>query len=306
MNNYLILADFYNIIKDEMNSIIDSNSELFIYDLDLIDLENIIEEINSVSLFNDSKTIILKNYDDKSTYIEDLENFLKHYVDNLNPNIMLIFTSDKKLDERKKITKIFRSNFKIVELLNQEDRYYLNKLNQFLKSSNYSINYSDLQLLFEKSAKNYDIALNELNKIFNINLDDKEIKRTTIENYVSEYSVDEIFMIKDAIIKKRTEEYNLKLKKYIAGKNSVFPIMTLLAKEYKLMYIIKNTSYDDKEIAAYLNMKLYPVQLARNNAINYQSDKLLDYLTYLADLDVDIKLGKVDEVLGFEMFLLDL
>lgn len=306
MNKYVILAEYYHLIEEEINKIIDLKTETIIFDAETSQFQDVIIEIGSQSLFSTKRTIVYRNFH-LSKEQEKFEKFIIDYNENLNPDITLILTTNKKLDSRKKIIKLFRDSYKIIDLLNEKDYFYIDRLSELIKEKGYSINNNDLRLIWERAIKNYDIAINELNKLFIVSIETKKIIESDIFTHVPKYIVNEIFEIKEAIIKGRASDYISLLDDYKDSKKSMIPLMTLLANEYRLIYLVKNTEYSDQAIANSLGMRSdYPVKLARGNVHLYTNDDLLDNLLELADLDIKIKSGIIEEYLGFDLFLLEI
>jgi DNA polymerase-3 subunit delta len=255
------------------------------------------------------KIIILKNITGKipKSEMDIIDNYLTNYFKNPNPHVTLLIIANKKMDERRKLTKTLKSNLKVISSIEYTDSDYLKRIGSYLNTEGYEMSMNLITLLWEKCLKNYDIMLNELNKLLVIADKNEPITKELIDSYTSEYESDEIFLLKDAIVKKNINEYYPILNRYIDQGNSIIPLISLLANEYRLMYITKNTNLTDSQIARNLKMNSdYPVKLAREKAHNFMSDDLLDNLVKLADLDYQIKVGEIDEYIGFNMFLLEI
>ena len=142
-NFYLIYGIDRSIVNNELNKVIKSLSidDIVKYDMTNSNLLDVIEDASTVGLFSSNKIIILddcyflganKSIDN----IEDLENYIEKY----NPNNYCIFISyTDKVDTRKKIYKLLKSNGKIIELSNIDDNYLINYVNDTLKDENYNM-----------------------------------------------------------------------------------------------------------------------------------------------------------------------
>ena len=102
-------------LKDYIDEEINKISKSFIpenivtYNIETNELEKVIEDLNTVSLFG-NKLIIAYNFD-KSESFDNLEKYLLNQSDNT-----LILVSEKELDKRKKITKLLKEKTKYKEL----------------------------------------------------------------------------------------------------------------------------------------------------------------------------------------------
>ena len=95
-------------------------------------IENIIEDASTISLFDSKKLIIVENellFNGKKTI--DTSN-LENYISNYNPNTILIFISySDTIDSRKKLFKLINDKGK-VEKLNQINLIYFGNLLRIL------------------------------------------------------------------------------------------------------------------------------------------------------------------------------
>lgn len=314
MNNYLIISEYHHLIDSEINKIVGDSNNIFYYDLENTDIKSIIGEMNYISLFNEKKYIVCKNYcQSKKSDISNednneisTDNELVDYLLNPNPNVILIIVTHQKLDERKKTTKVFQKNCKIINFLDINENKLAEIIIEYFKKNNCECNRFCAESIKEKCLNNYDFIINECDKLIINCRETKIITESDIDNVVSDYFGDDFFKIKDYIIKKNASKTEKLLKNYISAKKSIIPFISLLANEYRLIYLVKSTAYSNEEIAKELKFSSpYPVKLARNNANYYHNNELLKYITKLADLDYQIKSGNIDEEIGFDLFLFD-
>ena len=81
-------------------------------------------------------------------------------------------------------------------------------------------------------------------------------------------------------------------------------IIVVLANKFRLMYQARELSrmgYSEQKIAQELKVHAYPVKLAKQAGMRYSDTLLLSFLEKLAQLDLDIKTGKIDPYLGLEL-----
>ena len=69
--------------------------------------------------------------------------------------------------------------------------------------------------------------------------------------------------------------------------------------------ILKEQGLNNNEIATTLTVHPYRVKLALEEGIKYQKKTLLNFILKLANLDNDIKTGKINAELGVELFILN-
>ena len=82
----------------------------------------------------------------------------------------------------------------------------------------------------------------------------------------------------------------------------------MLANQFRIIYQSKELykkGLTEGEIASYIGIHPYRIKLALNKSKNYESKLILKYLYDLAQMDIDIKTGKIDSNLALELFILN-
>ena len=297
-NDFAIQKEIEKITKDfdKMN--------ISKHDLTEDDIKDVISDAETFSMFADNKVVIAENATIfTSSGNGDLE-ILENYLADINPNTILIFTiNEEKIDERKKITKKIKKDYKLISFNQNETPNSLvrNLLN------GYNITSSNINLLIDRVGTNPLILENEVNKI-KLYKDDKTVTKEDIINLTTKRPEIDIFKLIDDIVMKNKDEaleiYNEMLK----VNEEPLKIVILLASQFRLMYQAKELAkkgYSEKNISEVLKVHPYRVKLALQKGKKYKVETLLNYLNALADIDIAIKTGKTDKNLALELFLLN-
>ena len=165
---YIIKSNSYRLSKAKINDIISNidKDNISYYDLNIDSLQDILEEANYNSLFNDRKAIIVYNsniFGTKYEYKEELE-LLEKYLNNPNENTELIFLVDS-ISLKKKCVKIINDKECLIELNMPIKDELKDKVKEYLHDFNYKIESNALTKLINNLNSNYDYILNELDKI---------------------------------------------------------------------------------------------------------------------------------------------
>ena len=304
---YLLYGTLDALINDYINKIIkkeniaDINISKYNED-DLI--ANIIEDASTISLFDDKKLIIVNNellFSSKKS-IDTTE--LEKYIENYNPNTILIFTvfSDT-VDTRRKLYKIIKEKGKV------EEFNKITNINSYVRKlfNGYNINYNTINLFIKRVGNDLNSLSNEAEKIKIYKIDDKIITDKDIIDCTHEKIDINIFKFIDNIINKNKKESITTYKEMLKVGEEPIKIIVMLANQFRLMYqakILTSKGYTEEDIANLLHSKKYPVHLAIEKGYRYTSDTLLKHLEELADLDIKIKSGEIDKNLALELFLL--
>ena len=305
--NYIIVSNSYHIVFEEINKITNNPTEIEYIDFQKSSFEEIVEEANYTSLFNDEKIIVIKNADFLGSKNSAKTDILEKYLSNPNPLSTLIFTYDDKPDERKKVIKLIKlsDNYVYVKPLTYKE--VTDRIIADFKHNKYKISYDDANYITNKCLNNYDLVMMELEKIYLYYNEPTNIKRKDLENIISKYMDDNNFKFVDAVIKNDYKLSTKLLNDFKIQKVEPIALLSLLVREYRLMLFSKalyKKGYSNKKIGEELGLQDWQVEKLIKNSYSYSLIDLEDKIIKLADLDLDIKSGKIDKYLGLELFAL--
>ena len=311
--NYVFYGVVDYLITKEIDKLIADNKikedSIIKYDLTTDLLVSVINDAASVSLFSEKKLIIVSNSyiftGNTNKGIEQNIEELDKYLNNSNSDTFLIFiVNSEKLDERKKITKLIKKNG-IVKDFNSVDTFFVVK-NLF---DDYYISDENVKYLIKRVGEDITLLSTEINKIKLYKDLDKNITKQDIDDLTCKSMEVNNFKLIDSIIAKdkllAINLYNERLK---LNEEPIAIIITL-ANQIRIMYQVKQLymdGYTENKIASILKIHPYRVKLASNNAKKHDSNTLLSYIKKLAELDIRIKTGSIDKILGMELFILGL
>ena len=308
------LEDFF--IEKEMKKILKEADidEINVshYDMETDDLKDVIEDASMTSLFALNKGIICENTSFLTGSIkkggkEQDTTLLEHYIKNINPNTILIFTvKNEKLDERKKITKVLKSKA-ILKSYNKNEGNLKEMIQPYF--SGYQISPSDLDFLIARVGKNLYLLEKEIEKLKLYAYDSKKITREDIISLTSKNIDLDIFGLIEHIVTKNKERAMETYSEMLKRNEEPIKIIVMLANQFRLIYQAKSLyqkGYTESDIASELEVHPYRIKLALQKGKSFSNELLLSYLNQLADLDANIKLGKIEKELGLELFILGL
>ena len=303
---YLLYGEKTFNIKKEIEKIKKDYDSLNIstYDLTNTDLKEVLEDANTISLFEDNKLIICENAVMFTRGNSKDSDILEKYLKNPNPNTKIIFTvNNETIDGVKKITKLIKKEGTVLEFNNNINPYNLVK-NEL---KNYKISNNTINLLIDRVGNNPLTLENEINKIkiykdSNLNINDEDIINLTTKKINTD-----IFKLIDYIVNKNKDKALEIYHQILKINEEPIKIIILLANQFRIMYQTKELlkkGIMKKDIASILKIHPYRVDIAIKNGRQYNSKTLLKYLNELADIDINIKTGKTNKDLALEMFIL--
>lgn len=310
---YLLYGLEEFLINKEIDKIKKNNNiediDIVRYDLENTKLENIIEDASSISLFGNKKLIIVDNSyiftgTTNKKLIEQNTDVLTNYLNNPSDNIIIFKIIKEKLDERKKIVKLFKEKG-IVKDFNKTTNINKYVIDMF---DNYKIDNSTVNLLIDRVGSNLEILNQEIEKIKNYKDDDLFINKDDIINLTSKNIDTDFFTLIENIVSKNKEKA---LESYfeIIKEEEPIKIIVVLSNKFRLIYQAKNLykkGYSEKDISSMLDAHPYVIKKCLETGRFYSDNTLLECLLKLANLDIDIKNGKIDKNIGLELFIMTL
>ncbi len=314
-NIYLISSSSIHLIDEEINKIVKDNAYTT-FDLNNVLIDDVLEEASYFSLFDDIKYMVCKNANmfaaSKKSSSEETtskkDNNLLKYLEEPNPNTVLIFTLNGKADSKKKIVKVIKDKDGLIEIPDLKPKDMFNKINDLLKKDHYKIDSDTLYYIINNSLNNYDLIINELDKIKLYYQDKKDIKYEDVINIVSKNLEDNNFKFVEVVMNKNIKEAFKMYDDLMIQKVEPIMLMIMIAKEIRntlLVKMMKNRSRSEMMKVLGYN---YDFQLDKILSYTrlYKTKELEDYLILISDLDYKIKRGKITNKLALQMLIMQL
>ena len=313
---YLFYGKEKYLIDQEINKYKNKFDDINIINITYNDnLDDIINEANSISLFSDSKLIIVsdttifnrKKKNDEETEEDDKKcdntDLLINYLNNQNEDVTLIFINNQEtIDNTKKVTKKMKEKGVIKEFNNINIKDTIKEL-----FKGYKISYDNIDLLIKRVGNDLGILQKEIEKIITYKDKDTEITKEDIIN-LTYLNIDvSAFNFADKIIDKNKNEALKIYNELLEMHSDPSTVIALLASKIRLIYQVmelKKMGYSLYQMVDTLDTKEYPIKLALNSALKISKDEIISYLNDLADLDINIKTGKINPNLGMQLFIL--
>lgn len=306
---YVFIGNEINIIKEKINSLIKKLDikNIIKFDYDEIDIDDILNEINYVDLFNEKKLVIVSNFTFKKLKDKDEEQFIK-YINNMNDNVLILKCKDESLDNRKSLIKLLKEKCKIEESIKMDYKNLHEYVTNIFKDNNVNVTYNQVKKILNLTDSNVDVTLNEVNKLLMYIEPNKKISDEDIDKVISKSSDKEMFRLTDALLQKNTgalfDSYKILLS---SGMDSIV-IIDYLAKQFRTLYQVKVLSKNNTEdtIAKKLSINPFIVKKMIDNMNNYKEEEIIDNIYKLSGIDIDIKVNGLDKDKLLEMFFINI
>ncbi|MGL4953670.1 MAG: DNA polymerase III subunit delta [Culicoidibacterales bacterium] len=277
-------------------------------------IQDVIQDANTTSLFASQKIIIatdayfltakrMKQTFDGEHKIAEFERYLQYQ--NPQAQIILIVPAEK-FDERKKVVKLLKQQANI----HLAHPYNNKQIHQWLEQELHI-----RQLDFEATAKQavlmrcdfqLEMLVHELNKY---QLFGKGARYTLadVEVLTPDNLQSDVFQFIDALLLKKLTVAQQQLAKYLQEGEDVFGVMALVSTQLKLMlqaWALHGSGLSQQAIATRLAIHPYRAKIALEKSRQHAPALVMQTLTGLIELDVQIKQGEIEKNLGFELFMI--
>ena len=309
MNIYLISNESFRLINEEIKKLVKGNN-YDTFNLNKCSIKEVIEEASYFSLDSNVKYLVVSNANIfGSDKIGDVTtDLVLKYMTNPNPNTVLIFTTQKTIDTRKKIVKELKNKYKVINTPKMDRKSLSSFLIDYIRQNDFDIDYQTINYVINNSYNDLDIMLNELDKVMLYYNFPCRIKYDDVIKIVGEELDSNNFHFVNAVIEKNLANALKILKSLKVYKVDATVLATLLAREYRLMFYIKKL-YQEKvnisEICSNLSLADWQVNKLYNNGLHYSEKELLRNLVDLCNIDMNIKKGIWDKDIALYGFLLD-
>ena len=309
MLNYLLMSESISLINHKIDEIIAKenfqDSLVTTYDLDEKDLNDLLEDVDTISFLTPKKVIVGKNF--KILEKEEEEKIVRliKYLENPQDTVLLILTTSK-LDERRKITKELLKHLSPLKL----EESSINIIKD--KFKDYKIDNKTINLLDTYYHDDLERLIRECDKLKLAFIDDKIVTYSKAfelllkpNNNLDNLSFDLVRTISLKDKKQAITIYNELLSYNIES----YAIMGLLESQYRLLYqvkILSKNNLNNYDIGKILDVHPFRVKKTLELTRYYSLKEIRKIIKDLTKRDFNIKSGALDNSLVLELLLLNI
>ena len=234
---------------------------------------------------------------------------LFNYLEKPNNNSVIIFISYDKIDMRNKITIVVNDKYSLIVIPSLKPYEIENRLREFFEKKKFQVSSEILKYIINNCLNNYDMVMQEAEKIILYYNEPTIINYNDIINIVSKSINTNNFLFVDAVVDNNLEKSLSLLNDLKIMKVEPTVLLALLARDFRIMFNIKDMQKKGmREYEMMNNLGLADWQFNKylNKVFPYKIKELESIIIKLAQLDLDIKSGKVDKFIGLELFIMDI
>ncbi|MBP1992887.1 DNA polymerase III subunit delta [Paenibacillus eucommiae] len=285
------------------------------FDLSETSLDSVLEDAETLPFMVPRKLIIASNAlfftgAKERTKIEQPIDKLLDYLKSPVDYTVIVFTVDAdKLDERKKIVKLLKDRDAALPFLSLNPEELQTWVYKQAQNLGFSFSNEALEQIILYTGGDLQALSAEIEKISLYVGESGVASCEVVDQLVARSTEQNVFILIEDIVQLRLERAFVILEDLFMQREEPIKILMLIARQFRIIWQVKELvrqGYSHAQIASQIGLHPFAVKIAEGQAKKYDNAKLGQIIAQLADLDFQMKSGRIDKVLGLELFLLKL
>lgn len=269
-------------------------------------MEAVLEEMDSHSIFDEEKMIVIQNatfLSARNTTTYDLDAFVKRKD---TDEIVVFCVPSEKIDQRKKAVKALAQGAQVFACIRLDQKNQPGYIREAMTEAGLKMDGEALRYFTSHVGMD---ALRIRSEIEKLSIYAGEVGLADVKALMVNEPIDDVFKMTDALFDQNGLLLMAYYRNFRAQNMETVAITALIASQIRFLFqvrVLMDRQLGKEEIAQTLKAHPYRVQLSMRKASRFDPDALLGWLEKLADLDQNMKSGKIDKDEGFENFALSL
>ncbi len=300
-----------NLLKEKLT---DGEPEIIHFDLDEVPVDHVIDEADTIPFFSDRKLIIARNASflrsaergkEKIDHnLKMLETWLEHPP---SSSVTIFVAPYEKLDERKKVTKLMKQHAVMIEAKPLQANDLEVWVEHEAKAYGKHIGKRSAQRLIEMAGTNLTLLSSEIEKMSLYLGAEEEVTTDLIEQMTARTLEQDAFKMLQAYLDGNISEALSVYYDLIRQKEEPVALTALLASQIRFMvhvFYLQKKGYHAQQISKQLKAHPYRVKLLVEKRQLIPEQRLLEVLSDLADIDLQLKTQSGNRERILEFFLM--
>ncbi|SDC70979.1 DNA polymerase III, delta subunit [Paenibacillus sp. UNCCL117] len=285
------------------------------YDLAETPVEAVLEEAETLPFLAERKLVIasgavfLTGAKDTGKVEHNLDRLSAYLKSPADFTVLVLTVDAEKLDERKKIVKALKEADALVPCAMLGEAELIQWVQQQAGKAGFSFAPGAAEQLIQYTGTGLQALAQEIEKCYLYVGAGGTLTGADLGQLVTKTVEQDIFQMVEHIVQMRMEQAFTMLAELLRRKEEPIKIVILIARQFRIMLQVKDLlqqGYSHQQIASQVGLHPYAVKIAAGQAGRFEAKRLMSILQQLGELDYQMKSGKIDKVLGLEMFLLRL
>ena len=300
-----------------MNRIIQSFSKyeytIIKYDMETTSLSTVLSDAITVPFLEELKIIILKNpkflTKSATSTKDEIKAMLKYLKNPCDSTLLIIDATNTVINQSNEIYKMLKNVARIIDYPDPEEIELKGWIVRSFDANGIDIKDDALTLLLEYIGDDQARLSQEIDKLSSYVGKGGTIRKEDIKLLVPKNINNEIYLLIKAIINHDLALTNQIYDNLITHTKDSLTIFSLISNKFKELlstYRLLKYGYSQSDIAKFYNVSTGKAYYIVQEARAFKLSDLEFYIDKLAELDYQIKSGKLDKTIGLELLLLKL
>lgn len=314
---YLFTGTSEIFIKNRMNRIIQSFNKyeytIIKYDMETTSLSTVLSDAITVPFLEELKIIILKNpkflTKSATSTKDEIKAMLKYLKSPCDSTLLIIDATNTVINQSNEIYKMLKNVARIIDYPDPEEIELKGWIVRSFDANGIVIKDDALTLLLEYIGDDQARLSQEIDKLSSYVGKGGTIRKEDIKLLVPKNINNEIYLLIKAIINHDLALTNQIYDNLITHTKDSLTIFSLISNKFKELlstYRLLKYGYSQSDIAKFYNVSTGKAYYIVQEARAFKLSDLEFYIDKLAELDYQIKSGKLDKTIGLELLLLKL
>lgn len=293
----------------------DIESNIIRYDLEETTIQEVVMDAETYPFFGGRKIIFAYNplfltaKQDKSNVEHNLESLQQYIEQPVDYSTLVLIAPYEKLDERKKLIKLLKKQATMVDCEEIKAWNVDRWIDHMAKTLQIRLEKPVYELIVRETGTNLLMLQKELEKLATYVGTNGTVTATIAEDLIAHQANTSGLKLVDAVIAKDLNKAIQIFKDLERMNEEVIALVALLASQFRTLYHVKvlvQKGYGQKQMAQYLKVHPYVIKMSMEREKKF-SQKMLEFIIdACATTDAQIKQGKIDKSLAFELLLYQL
>lgn len=306
----------HQIKKQLQQQVLQNETEnLSTYDLSETPIQEVMTDVETYPFFGEKKLIFATNPTFLQTrspklpfehQIDRLETYLSSPVDY---SILVFVAPYDRIDQRKKITRLLKNKAITVHCKSIRDNELQKWIKELAHYYNITIERAALDYLQSELTVNLQLLENEIQKLALYVGQNGVITREIAEKLISSTVDGSALSLVDAVMERSYEKAFSIYRELSIMNEEPIALIALLAYQFRMILqvkLMKEKGYNQSQMQRQLGGHPYVIKIASDRERRFTFDRLADIMHNLTKTDAEIKFGKTEKNLAFELLLYDL
>ncbi|PAD21867.1 DNA polymerase III subunit delta [Terribacillus saccharophilus] len=298
--------------KIEKQFALSDGTNVSVYDLEETPIQEVIADAEEYPFFSEQKLILayhpffLKAKPDKSAMDHRLES-LEQYVENPAAWTTLVLLAPyEKVDERKKIIKSIKKTGQAVACLPVKEWDLSDWIVTLSKEHQIVLEDAVADLLIQEAGTDLSMLRGEIEKLALYAGEGSKITLDIAESLVSHQQTSSGLKLVDSLMAGDLAKAIYIFHDLIKLKEEPIALIALLASQFRTILhvkLLKHKGYNQAKMAEVTKVHPFVIKLALKREAHFSEEELKHILFLAAETDADLKQGRMEKNLAFELLL---